>query len=493
MAEVVDVSVKEKIGVAKQSIWERKDRTHDPKFTPVRIEYQIDLRRYGIEKGIDFLMVNQGDYLTDNDVWRPKIMENTKSDPERAFLNDPEIFEMSEGSVVDKVNEWREKLGLGVNEDVELIGERKVPEVDSRYWSVLDGIAACSLYDSSGDVKRFNDGEAQMLLFSWLTFKGLDDKVSGFAYEELINRAGFLKLKVNENEEKEVEEIRSKKPSWGEIPYDKIRMVHVNNYGPAANEGRVAIAPQIDVSGYPRYTVHTFLNGMVEEHGMEILGLKNSWESHSYAMIMPFDDLIVTNGLPESTLAADTFWATRPGIGLTLPERAVLILPEGREVEKYGGLECISYNPESTTLRAAIKTYFDKEEIPFLTNITDTEGLYDPYPRFNIPVKNSVHESTESSDEEREMRWMKRVTKVGEEWSLEELRRLKAGKDDCFLTSDEAEELSVRTNHSIHFSHKAKLYSLAMANMSVWNVLAGYAKEGKSIEYWETLVKTGIL
>lgn len=474
--------------------WSPENRTSkDWRFASKRTEWKMDLTKIGIDqKGPDLVFKYPQDPIPADEVGTIAGMEADKDNPDRINLEEPKFVNMTFSSIAQESKLWRQKLELPENPDIDLLGERKLPETDNRYWRIIDGALAASVYDKEGKIKLIDDGEGLVLLFAWLTLKDKNNELSSQAYENLINRARYLNIKVDDDSAT-VDQVLEDKPSWGEIPFDNIRLIHIDNFGPMVNDGRAVVATPTDTTDYPRRSVHFFLNGMVEDHGVEGL-TKNSWEKHSFGLITAFADDIKVNGLPDNTCSVDTYWKTRPGIGFEIPKGSVLVVRKGTDLQQYvdAGIECVEFDPEELTMRQAIEAYFKEHNLPYLTGITDKEGLSDEYPRFNIPAPSYPYHSGPDGSMEHSLQGALWALSKGKEISQKEIER--PSPDGQTLLNDLASWVTVTASQQYDISYKRKKLAHACGRQNVReHVVSEYFTKEQDIGFLEMLFKVGLV
>lgn len=286
------------------------------------------------------------------------------------FKNEKDKFQTEDPTiaVIDKdvrsiVNYASENLGLNVLEDLKSTD----PIWSEQKRDIVEGLIATSIYDKEGKRKTRDDAEGPALLLSWLTSRESSPELAKESIDELISRKDILFAEEDKNT------LEDNNLMLGEIPIDKIYTTHATGFLPHITGTDARILPRIDTDGVPRTTIHTYINGMVEEHSTGGL-LKNSWESQKYMIGMKFKDSVNQNGLPANFFKADTFWSLEPGAGMAIPEGSFIILPvdENEQAESFKkvGLEVVTYDPSTSTLRDATKKYFLDHEIPFIENIS---------------------------------------------------------------------------------------------------------------------------
>jgi hypothetical protein len=321
---------------------------------------------------------------------------------------------------------------------------------------VIESLVAASLFEKDGTHKDKEDNEGAALVLGWLAYKDSYPEVAQQCYQQLMERRAFLP-------ERNVSTELDSSLKLGDIGLDKLVSTHATNYLPHLNnEDDARLLPRIDTDGTLRWTVHTFINGMVEPHNLGGL-LKTSWEDYKYLVGMNFQDLVSQNGLPANFFEADTFWSLEPGRGLIIPENSFLILPinETETIDKYrkAGIRVVTYNPEKETLRSVARKFFSDNDLPFREGLDPRNPSIEGW-RFaqTLGVRADKHSDIRKFDDsERELNSAYSALNKAKEIT---------DKGSGTIFQKEAEEISVHLTQASKalYQEKETALSLAIAN-----------------------------
>lgn len=316
---------------------------------------------------------------------------------------------------------------------------------------IMESMAAASVYDADGKIKYRDDNEGSALLFGWLSYQKTNPEISSACFEELMNRRVFIKANTAEVP-KDTSALR-----LGEIPYQDIIATHVTDFLPFISDDGVRILPLFDTEKAARWTVHTYINGVVEEHAMSGFN-KQSWENRKYLVGMNFRDVAAANGLPANFFKADTFWSLEPGQGLIVPEGTFIVVPKSEvpnmEPYRHSGINIVEYDPGQESLRAATKRYFDEHNLPFIEHIDPKDAdQADELFAQSLGLKALSHDHYRKySDSETDLMYAERVLKKGKEFTEDGKGR---------LTWEEAEQISMLAPQSVMSQYRPKKTALA--------------------------------
>lgn len=342
--------------------WEKKELPQD-KTGIRRIIFDVTLRELGINTDLrlPLLFKHPEDEIKNSDI-------GGKTFVIRRNLN----------SLLKLINYyWK----IPLTEEMKAFSSESIPRPKSFDYRFLDALAACSLFDAEGNIKDFNDNEGWMLLTAYAITSQMVPNESARFKQLLFDRIRFLKFDDElEKSRQPIQSILAEKPSWGNVAFDKIWVVHTTDYLPRVGGDKIAILPRIDSDGVPRWTIHTFANGVVEEHTNGISTA--SWERKKFAIAINFAEAVKDPeiGMPITTFQADTFWSLKPGQGLKLPQGSFIIAPEEdinsqfvRSLQK-NGVELNYYSATDSSIRDAVKQEFAKRQIPFINGISASDA-----------------------------------------------------------------------------------------------------------------------
>ena len=101
--------------------------------------------------------------------------------------------------------------------------------------------------------------------------------------------------------------------------------VHATNYMPQQNTTgdyfiqTTAMATNNEIA---RATIHVTLNQIVYSH------MSGNWDSASFVILAPYNDVVEINGKPSMVASEDTYFIPNPDTGLVLPKNACIIKPD---------------------------------------------------------------------------------------------------------------------------------------------------------------------
>jgi hypothetical protein len=325
---------------------------------------------------------------------------------------------------------------------------------------VVESLAASSLFKENGEHKEVEDNEGPALLLGWLAYRDSNPEMSKSCFDELTNRRKYLS-------NQEITPEINLPAKLGEIPIENVYSTHTTNYLPYVDSDGARILPRVDTDNTPRWTIHTYINGMVEGHDLGGL-LKTSWENQKYLIGMKFQDVVSQNGLPANFFKADTFWSIEPGKGLEIPKGSFIIVPDN-EIEKMGqyknlGFEIVTYNSQNETLRDATKHHMENQNIPFIENISAKDpGEEDRLFANEMGVKSTTHFNLQKySDSERTMINAQRTIENGEKLTADG-----EGK----LSWEEAQAIALTSDQEVTQQHQPKKFGLALSLRNAYRTL----------------------
>lgn len=325
---------------------------------------------------------------------------------------------------------------------------------------VVESLAASSLFRENGEHKEVEDNEGPALLLGWLAYRDSNPEMSKSCFDELTNRRKYL-------QDQETTPEINLPTKLGEILTENVYSTHATNYLPYVDADSARILPRIDTDNTPRWTVHTYINGMVEGHDTGGL-LKASWENQKYLIGMKFQDVVSQNGLPVNFFKADTFWSIEPGKGLEIPKGSFIIIPDN-EVERMGqyknlGFEIVAHNSQNETLRDATKRHMEDKSIPFIENISakDPDEENQLFAE-EIGVESTTHFNLQKySDSERVMINAQRTIDNGEKLTADG-----EGK----LSYEDAQSIALLGDQFVMQQHQPKKFGLSLSLRNAYRTL----------------------
>jgi hypothetical protein len=232
------------------------------------------------------------------------------------------------------------QMGVG-NEDAsgklaELEQKLDQEMVDDQVQGFLDQIYACSVVDSTGTRER--PSELGLLEVAFALTGDVDAKKVVAAKEktlELLDSSSRGQKTLELNRDPETESLVEPgtmlaKEQLVTIKDQHFVAVHTTGVKPYSidqedSEGPLIMRPTAgfgspsEIGYYPRASIHFSLNHTVESH------IQGDFSDRAFTLVSPLEDLVAYNGVPAALNGVDTYFVSRPGEGVFLPENTSVV------------------------------------------------------------------------------------------------------------------------------------------------------------------------